>query len=199
MWINFKRATTNEDRAMSLRPIMKFVCLTHSLTQRQMHSSGCAHCPAKHVVLKSHQAFTFCFYVEQNKKLYKQNSDSSHLSLFLVARLQDGMSSALPWRSVQSDAALLAVQPWRPTEVLWAATRPRRNQKEVMTSSYTSTPSRSDDIITHLNPIKKKWWQSKTQKKKKVLIRGVSHLCGGGRGQQVGVSSRKQIYFNTRH
>lgn len=76
-------------------------------------------------------------------------STSSHLCYFhpcftvsvksavflLVARLQNGVPTALPWRRVQSDAALLAVQPWGTTQVLGATARPRRHQEEMMTSA----------------------------------------------------------------
>lgn len=55
--------------------------------------------------------------------------------ILLVARLQDDVSSAVPWRSVQSNAALLAVQPRGAAQVLRPATRPQCHQKEVMTSS----------------------------------------------------------------
>lgn len=65
---------------------------------------------------------------------FKWNTCHSFPSL--VARLQDGLSPALPWRCVQSDAALLAVQPWGPTKVLRTAAGPRCRQKEVMSSLF---------------------------------------------------------------
>lgn len=49
----------------------------------------------------------------------------------LVARLQDGLSSALPRRRVQGDAALLAVQPRGTAQILRAAAGPGCHQEEV--------------------------------------------------------------------
>lgn len=69
----------------------------------------------------------------------------------LVARLQDGLSSALSRRCVQSDAALLAVQPWRTTKVLGSAARPRCHQKEVMASVLS--PLNGRDALKN-----KRWW-----------------------------------------
>lgn len=50
---------------------------------------------------------------------------------FMVARLQDVVSSALPWRGVQSDAALLAVQPRGTAQVLRTAEGSRCHQEEM--------------------------------------------------------------------
>lgn len=69
----------------------------------------------------------------------------------LVARLQDGLSSALSRRRVQSDAALLAVQPWRTTKVLRSAAWPRCHQKEVMASVLS--PLNGRDALKN-----KRWW-----------------------------------------
>lgn len=69
----------------------------------------------------------------------------------LVARLQDGLSSALSRRRVQSDAALLAVQPRRTTKVLRSAARPRCHQKEVMAAVLS--PLNGRDALKN-----KRWW-----------------------------------------
>ena len=65
-----------------------------------------------------------------------------------VARLQDGVPAALPWWCLQSDAALLAVQPRGETQVLRPAERPQRHQEEVMTSP-------SHDLMS------REWWHQR--------------------------------------
>lgn len=88
--------------------------------------------------LRDHQSVfsSTAFYSFSAVSHFKSNTCIIKSSPYLVARLQDGLSSALSRRCVQSDAALLAVQPQGAAKVLRTAAGPCCHQKEVMPSLF---------------------------------------------------------------